>query len=298
MNRHGNRSMNDVSKNPRRVPLEQSFGYLYPELLEDWDWNNNDISPYEISPGCHYMANWVHSYDVPDDYPVVSLRGKHFDLPWPAKVHDRVYQNNGCPFLSNPCRDVYVGFNDLWTTHPDVARKWHPDKNGDLTPYDVCAGSRQFAWWLEEYDDPNTGVHETLEYYRQIRLEVSEFDCCYRNSSSGESYVTQYFLNNQISVEHEKRFPDLIGISGKKPLRYDFAIQWHGHMVLIEYHGEQHYKPIKCWGGDVGLRIIQANDNLKAQYAMRNGIALVVIPYRLNTYEKIETYLNTQLGNL
>ena len=35
----------------------------------------------------------------------------------------------------------------LVETHPEVAKQWHPTKNGDLTPYDVTAGSGKKVWW-------------------------------------------------------------------------------------------------------------------------------------------------------
>lgn len=31
---------------------------------------------------------------------------------------------------------------------PEVAKQWHPTKNGDLTPADVSAGSKRKAWWI------------------------------------------------------------------------------------------------------------------------------------------------------
>jgi hypothetical protein len=43
---------------------------------------------------------------------------------------------------------VLQGFNDLNTTHPQVAAQWHPTKNGDTTPRDITAGSGKKAWWL------------------------------------------------------------------------------------------------------------------------------------------------------
>ena len=32
--------------------------------------------------------------------------------------------------------------------NPDVARQWHPEKNGDLTPRDVTYGTNRKAWWV------------------------------------------------------------------------------------------------------------------------------------------------------
>ena len=44
--------------------------------------------------------------------------GKHFDFEWEAKICNRV-KDKECPFLSN--KRVWVGYNDLKTTHPKVA---------------------------------------------------------------------------------------------------------------------------------------------------------------------------------
>lgn len=44
-------------------------------------------------------------------------------------------------------RKLIVGVNDLASQHPDVAREWHPGKNGDLTPDQVSHGSGWHAWW-------------------------------------------------------------------------------------------------------------------------------------------------------
>ena len=56
----------------------------------------------------------------------------------------------GCPYCSN--RRVLAGFNDLATTHPDLAAEWHPHRNGDLRPDAVTAGFRGKVWWRCERD--------------------------------------------------------------------------------------------------------------------------------------------------
>jgi Probable Zinc-ribbon domain len=35
----------------------------------------------------------------------------------------------------------------LLTCHPEIARQWHPTKNGDLGPGDVSRGSDEKVWW-------------------------------------------------------------------------------------------------------------------------------------------------------
>lgn len=48
-------------------------------------------------------------------------------------------------------RTVTPGVNDLATRSPAVAEQWHPEKNGDLTPDRVAAGSDRRRWWLCEH---------------------------------------------------------------------------------------------------------------------------------------------------
>jgi hypothetical protein len=36
----------------------------------------------------------------------------------------------------------------LAESHPDVARQWHPTKNGDRTPEHITVGSKVRVWWL------------------------------------------------------------------------------------------------------------------------------------------------------
>lgn len=40
---------------------------------------------------------------------------------------------------------------NLLTRRPDLAREWHPTKNGTLGPKDVTPGSRKQVWWLCEH---------------------------------------------------------------------------------------------------------------------------------------------------
>ena len=35
----------------------------------------------------------------------------------------------------------------LAETHPEVAKQWHPTKNGDLTPHEFTSGSNKKFWW-------------------------------------------------------------------------------------------------------------------------------------------------------
>ncbi|TRZ80398.1 hypothetical protein D4R86_04300 [bacterium] len=40
------------------------------------------------------------------------------------------------------CKD-----NCLATLNPELAKEWHPTKNGTLTPYDITEHSGKKVWW-------------------------------------------------------------------------------------------------------------------------------------------------------
>ena len=66
---------------------------------------------------------------------------------WQATVASRT-AGAGCPFCAG--KRVLIGFNDLASVDPNLARQWHPSKNGYLTPFHVTSGSGRKVWWLCE----------------------------------------------------------------------------------------------------------------------------------------------------
>lgn len=69
---------------------------------------------------------------------------------WPAPVRERA-RGSRCRYCSN--RAVWVGFNDMATTRPDMVADWD-DANGDLRPTDVVAGTNKKIWWKCEVHGP------------------------------------------------------------------------------------------------------------------------------------------------
>ncbi len=64
---------------------------------------------------------------------------------WTASGQNRVKHRTGCPYCSNYA--VWVGWNDMATTRPDLAADWDEERNGDLTPQSVVAGTnKRIAW--------------------------------------------------------------------------------------------------------------------------------------------------------
>ena len=116
-----------------------SLAEARPDLAAEWNYEKNgDLKPEDVSCGSKKKIWWKLPYDVPDDYPVEHLRGKHFDFEWETSIINR-NKGFGCPFLSG--HKVWTGFNDLQTVNPELARQWHPVKNRNLKPTQFTANA-------------------------------------------------------------------------------------------------------------------------------------------------------------
>ena len=138
------------------------------------------------------------------------------------------------------------------------------------------------------------GIYPPTEYgNRALDGFWSEVYCDCHKISSFQWIVNKLLIENGVKYKVEYSFPDLLGCYGKKLLQYDFAIiDDTGHVVcLIECQGEQHYKPVKEFGGDDKFTMQQKNDELKRMYAEEHKIPLIEISYKDKKIEKIRSIL-------
>lgn len=64
---------------------------------------------------------------------------------WESGFRTRVQRGQGCPYCSGS--RVIPGQNDLATRYPAVAARWHPTRNGVLTPDHVMPATHKKHWW-------------------------------------------------------------------------------------------------------------------------------------------------------
>ena len=109
---------------------------LNPELAKSWHPTmNKNFTPSNVIPGSYKKVWWKCL--------------KRSDHIWQAVIADR---NNGagCPICSNK---KVVKSNCLATLDPELAKEWHPVKNGTFTPDKVTPGSLKKAWWKCQKSD-------------------------------------------------------------------------------------------------------------------------------------------------
>ena len=105
---------------------------LFPEIAKEWHpTKNGKLTPSDVAPNTQNIAWWLcpkgHTYD--------------------AKVNNRTRykKKSKCPY----CLGRRVGEdNNLLVLFPEVAKEWHPTKNGELTPEQFVPGSKTKVWWL------------------------------------------------------------------------------------------------------------------------------------------------------
>jgi hypothetical protein len=115
---------------PRKPPLGKSLAELNPDLAKEWHPTKNGfITPYDVGLGSGKKVWW--KCDKGEDH------------EWVSRIDHRS-NGVGCPICSN--RKTVLS-NCLVTLNPELAKEWHPTKNGNLTPYDVNQGSNKKVWW-------------------------------------------------------------------------------------------------------------------------------------------------------
>jgi hypothetical protein len=102
---------------------------LQPELAEQWHpTKNENLTPHQVTPLSHREVWWK------------CEKGHE----WRAVIRERAKTGKGCPYCSGKRLSKEYNFLVL---HPELAKQWHPEKNGNLTPDQVAPGSRRKVWW-------------------------------------------------------------------------------------------------------------------------------------------------------
>jgi len=119
--------------------------------------------------------------------------------------------------------------------------------------------------------------------------------CPFCKLNSPENIIANYLIENNIKFNHPYKYKELKDID---LLSYDFYLP--DYNLLIEFNGEQHYQAVN-WNGKLteeelnsNLKLQQKHDKMKKDYAEKNNINLLIVPYweKKNMLNILEDYLN------
>lgn len=181
------------------------------------------------------------------------------------------------------CDGKQVGiYHNIKYQFPDIAKEWHPTKNGESKPEDFSYGSNKKVWWL----CPNGHEYLCLLSHRTLRSD----GCPVCSISKGEKTIYDYLVKNNISFERGYPLPNC---KYKKQLRVDFYIP--DSNTVIEYDGKHHFIPVDFAGrgekwAKQEFKEVNKKDFIKTKYCKNNNIKLLRISYLdFNDIEQILT---------
>jgi hypothetical protein len=66
----------------------------------------------------------------------------------------------------------------LAETHPEIAKQWHPTKNGHLSPNDVTIGSGKLVWWKCLKGDDHEWENSPNSRYNKKEKRIIKCSVC------------------------------------------------------------------------------------------------------------------------
>jgi hypothetical protein len=122
----------------RKVVLSNCLATINPDVAKEWHpTKNGELTPFDFVTYSSKKVWW--KCDKGDDH------------EYEMTISSKTFQNQGCPICYG---QRVVLSNCLATINPDVAKEWHPTKNGELTPFDFTPSSNKKVWWqCPEGDD-------------------------------------------------------------------------------------------------------------------------------------------------
>ena len=110
--------------------FKSSLAEEHPELAAEWHpTKNGELSASDVTPGSGKRVWWL-----------CARSNAH---EWLARVGHR-RAGVGCPYCAGK---KVAADTSLKARFPELAREWHPTKNGTLTPDDVTVGTLRKVWW-------------------------------------------------------------------------------------------------------------------------------------------------------
>ena len=226
----------------------------------------------------------IGKYKTAKDY--IDVKCKKCGGEWNPKANN-LLNGNGCPYCCPTPRKILIGFNDIWTTNPDVAKLLANPEDG----YKYT----QYSGVKVDWKCPDCGY--IVKNKKIGHVSYYHFSC--PRCGDGISYPEKFIISllNQINIEYEKEKE----FEWCKNRRYDFYLSYYN--IIIEAHGLQHYKSEFEYINNKKIRTLleeQNNDKYKQQSAQENGINnYIIIDCRKSELEWIKNnILNSKLVEL
>lgn len=267
-----------ICSSHRVLPKFNDLAAKYPEIAKEWHpTKNGDLKPADVLSKSKQVVWWLcpHGHD------------------YEQAVDKRTARKQGCPYCSN--HKAWQGLNDFETKYPEIAKEWHPTKNGNLKPSDVTYGSGKRVWWKCPIGH---------EYQAIIRDKgVGQTGCPICNKRKTSSFPEQAIL-----YYIKKIYPNALN---KYKECFDNAMEFDVYIpelkVAIEYDGcnwhkteEQHKREVKKYkiSRKNGIHLIRIKEKNGVQWDDTYDEIYYVKPVKRNNLFELEKIINYVLNSI
>lgn len=191
-----------------RANHTNSLASLHPDIALQWHPTlNGDLTPHDVTAGSSQKVWWICDMGHENDALVI------------VKVN-----GHKCRYCSG--HDALRGFNDMWTTNPELAKLLDDPEDG----YSHTQKSdRPLDWKCPHCQTTRKNKSPKIVYNNGLGCPY-----CSDGKSYPEKFISQLLKELEVRFEWEKEF------SWLKGRRYDFYL--NDLDTIIEVHGMQHYK--------------------------------------------------------
>lgn len=224
------------------------------------------------------------------DYSEFTCNGGHIPTIIICREHGRFNQSpsnhskgQGCP----KCAHIVIGNSHKYSKVDFI------DKACSVHGYD------KYDYSLINYLGSNIKVciickNCNFKFWQTPRDHLNGRGCPHCRESKGEKDIRDWLIINGIEFMPQYSYKELIGF--ERPLYFDFYVP-SAHL-LIEFDGEQHYKPVRFGGmskekSEESYSKSKERDALKNKYCLDHDLPLLRISYK--DKEKISSILTKNI---
>ena len=251
----------------KKVNHTNSLANNNPKLASEWHPTKNEKSPHDYTCSSNKKVWWL----------------GECGHEWESIIKGR-NNGRGCIYCYHNTYNIIVGFNDMWTTNPELASLLANPEDG----YKYKKGSHEKVDWKCP-QCKSVIENRIIDNINKRGLSCSK---CNDGINYPEKLTMALLDHLNIIYNHQKKF------EWSKDKIYDFYIKEFN--CLIEVHGGQHYYGGFERAGRRNLKEEQENDKLKYDNAISNGInEYIVIDCRKSELEWVKnSILNSRLSKL
>lgn len=199
---------------------------------------------------------------------------------WPVIPTNLFSHNSGCPYCAN--RYVWVGYNDMWTTAPEIAKLLVNPEDG--YKYTKCSGKKVYFKCPDCGDVSFKAISKV--YTRGLMCQKCSDGISYPNKFA-RAFLSQLPVQNVV-YEYSPEWANLY--------KYDNYFEYKNKKYVLEMDGIQHFKEIKIYKRSLSdTKII---DDTKNNMAIEHNICVIRIDCSISNAEYIEESIYSSLLNV